>query len=82
MPFTINCPSCQRELTIVKHLVDKYLELHSDEIKNSPEFQLTRLPNISIKPIIEATEIKSCCVAEIMTLVDRTVLIYGAAPRT
>jgi hypothetical protein len=77
MIFTINCPSCTSELSIVKKIIDAYKEKNQDSIKQVDIAQLTKLPNIDIQPIIEQTGIKSCCVAELISNVDRTLTVYG-----
>jgi hypothetical protein len=58
-------------------MIDAYKEKHGPEIAKVDKSQLTKLPNVDITPIIQQTGIKSCCVAELISSVDRTLTVYG-----
>ena len=77
MIFTINCPSCTSELVIIEKIMEEYKKKHGNIIKKLDKSQLTRLPDIDYTPIIEESGIKACCVAELVSRVNRTISVYG-----
>jgi len=75
--FTINCPSCGNELTNCKVLFNAYSVKHQNDIPDDHKAVLTRLPRLNRKELIEDLRLPTCCVAELLTRVDRTLLLYG-----
>lgn len=77
MTFTINCPSCSFELTTPALLFARNTSQKREKIPKNDRSELTRLPIIDHSELLAELGLRSCCVTELISKLDRTLLIYG-----